>query len=80
MLLPNQEYLALIHRVAHGEQQTLYLPVRLGTQFVLHLHGFQNHDDIALAYGVARCHQPLDDLGLQGGAEFGHGAIVSAAG
>lgn len=43
---------------------------------MLHLHGFQNDNHVTGIDGVTGRDQPLNNLGLQGGAELVHGGIV----
>lgn len=51
----------------------------LGADFVLHLHGFQNQQHIALGDWLAGLDEPLNDLGVQGSVESVHGRIVRRA-
>jgi L-asparaginase II len=48
----------------------------LGTNFVLHLHGFENDQQVAGIDAIAGMHMPLDNLRLQGGTDFSHVRIL----
>jgi uracil-xanthine permease len=56
---------ALGHLLAHGIAQALDRPIGRRGQRVLHLHGFEHQQRLALAHRVARLDPQIDDLARQ---------------
>ena len=81
------QHIALIDQITHGVMQGGNPPVGAGVHLVLHLHGFQNHQQVALFECSARFKKPLNQGGLQRrtqggskawvvGGEVGHATIL----
>lgn len=67
---------AFFHCLPLRTKQLLDLRITRGAQLMLHLHRFDDDQQVARAYDVAGRYQPLDDAGLQRGSEFSHARIL----
>src|SRR5207253_5540752 len=74
----NEQHLPLLHRLPFRKQPLPHPPRPRAPHLVLHLHRLEDHHHVARAHAVAGGDQPLDDLGLQGRAQFSHGADCAA--
>ena len=71
--LHDQHDLVLGHGFAHGEKAFFHHTAIRRQHLVLHLHGLQHQQHLTGLHGKAWLYQQVDDVGLQGRAQFKHG-------